>query len=69
MEHQNPNVILDREEGWDIMGRMWRGAKIGAKFVGDLAKIQRSFTHADEDKGPEATPLLTKYNDLLKGFS
>ena len=34
----------------------------GPKFVGDLAKIQKSFTHPEsvEDEEPKTQPLLTK---------
>ena len=35
---------------------------IPPKFVGDLAKIQKSFTHPEsvEDEEPKIPPLLTK---------
>ena len=67
VESVNRDIIVDREEGWDVTGT--EGGK-GPKFVGDLAKIQRSFTQPVKGGDEEAkTPsLLTKYRAGLKGF-
>ena len=62
VESVNRDIIIDREEGWDVMGT--EGGNKGPKFVGDLAKIQRGFTHPVNGGGDEEakTPsLLTKY--------
>ena len=63
VESVNRDIIIDREEGWDVMGAEGKGPK----FVGDLAEIQRSFTRPVNGGDEEAkTPsLLTKYAHSL----
>ena len=67
VESVNRDIIVDREEGWDVMGT--EGGK-GPKFVGDLAKIQRGFTqpvNGGRDEEAKTPSLLTKYAHSLFG--